>query len=385
MSRSKNIKGMFPGYAAAAAAAVLLSCAFLPAAVYAADEGETGREGQATQEMDAREVAVNEKGTLTVGYVMIGAESDWRLACNRSVQEAFSRENGYSLLINDAQQKPEKQIKAVREFINQEVDYILLNPIVETGWDASLEEAREAGIPVIMFDREADVKEQGAFETWIGSDFYLEGEKACAWLETFLEGTDEKDESAVDREIGVVHIQGTINSSAQIGRTRALDEALERHPEWMLLDRRSGDFTTAKGKEVMVDMISMYGDEIDVVYCENDNEAYGAIDALREAGYTAGTDMENGEVLVISFDATHNGLSMTMEGQIAVNIECAPEYGPLLTQLIQKIEKHEALPFRDYVSESQFSSLEEPAEITVRGKTYPVTVVTEEVIGSRNY
>ena len=327
------------------------------------------------------EVAVNEDGILTVGYVMIGSESDWRMACNKSITEAFSRENGYSLLISDAQQKHEKQVKAVREFINQEVDYILFNPIVESGWDASLEEAKEAGIPVIAFDRAVAERNEEAFTTWLGSDFYLEGQRACAWLEAFLEeaGYDET------KPLGIAHIQGTLSSSAQLGRSQALDEALAAHPNWQLLSRQSGEFTTAKGKEVMVDMLERFGDEIRVVYCENDNEAYGAIEAIREAGCTPGTDLGKGEILIMSFDATHNGLTMTLDGQIAVNTECAPQYGPMLTQLVQKIEKGEELPDRQYVSEAQFSALESPAQISVGDQTYDVTMVTEEVIAGRGY
>ena len=132
-------------------------------------------------------------------------------------------------------------------------------------------------------------------------------------------------------------------------------------------------------------MLSRFGEDIDVVYCENDNEAYGAIDAIREAGREPGTDIAAGEILVMSFDATHNGLAMTMDGQIAVNTECAPQYGPLLTQLIQKIERGEEVPERQYVNEEQFSALEEPAEVSVRGETFPVTMVTEEVIEGRTY
>ena len=354
--------------------------AFLFSGSAGASEEKAQETAQSVQAAMPDEVAVNEKGILTVGYVMIGAESDWRLACNRSVEEAFTRANGYSLLISDAQQKHEKQIKAVREFINQEVDYILLNPIVESGWDASLEEALEAGIPVIAFDREVNVSIENAYKTWLGSDFFLEGEKACAWLEAYL-----AENGLSEEEIGLVHIQGTLNSSAQLGRTRALDEALEKHPNWKLLDRQSGDFTTAKGKEVMVDMIAKYGDQIRIVYCENDNEAYGAIEAIREAGCTPGTDLGNGEILIMSFDATHNGLTMTLGGQIAVNTECAPQYGPLLTQLVQKIEKGEELPDRQYVSEAQFSALESPAQISVGDQTYDVTMVTEEVIAGRGY
>ena len=361
------------GFAGAAAAlSVMLSAALFFHMAAGAESSGSGSE-----------VAVNENGILTVGYVMIGAESDWRLACNKSVEEAFTRANGYSLIVSDAQQKPEKQIKAVREFINQEVDYILLNPIIESGWEASLEEAKEAGIPVITFDREVDVETEDAYIAWLGSDFYLEGEKACAWLEAFLE--ENMPDERKDDGIGIVHLQGTMNSSAQLGRTKALDDALERNASLKLLDRQSGDFTTAKGKEVMVDMLARFGEEIEVVYCENDNEAYGAIDAIREAGRTPGTDLAAGEILVMSFDATHNGLAMTMDGQIAVNTECAPQYGPLLTQLIQKIERGEEVPERQYVNEEQFSAQAEPAEVSVRGETFPVTMVTEEVIDARTY
>lgn len=327
------------------------------------------------------EVAVNEDGILTVGYVMIGSESDWRMACNKSITEAFSRENGYSLLISDAQQKHEKQVKAVREFINQEVDYILFNPIVESGWDASLEEAKEAGIPVIAFDREVDERNEEAFTTWLGSDFYLEGQRACAWLEAFLEeaGYDET------KPLGIAHIQGTLSSSAQLGRSQALDEALAAHPNWQLLSRQSGEFTTAKGKEVMVDMLERFGDEIRVVYCENDNEAYGAIEAIEEYGKTAGTDLAAGDIIVLSFDATRGGLNLTLEGKIAVNTECAPEYGPLLTQLIRQVEDGQVLPRKQYVREQQFSALTSPASVRVRDTDFEVTKVTQELIDGRNY
>lgn len=327
----------------------------------------------------ACEVAVNERGTLTIGYVKIGSESDWRIACNKSVTEAFSLENGYYLLTIDAQQKHEKQIKAVREFINQEVDYILLDPITESGWDVSLEEAREAGIPVIVFDREVNIEDPSLYTAWLGSDFYLEGQRACAWLDEFLNAQN------YDDSLSIVHIQGTPGSTAQLGRTQALDEALASHENWTLLGRDSGEFTTAKGKEVMVDMLKAYGDDINVVYCENDNEAYGAIEAITESGRMAGADIGNGEILVLSFDATKNALRMTLSGQIAVNTECAPEYGPALTQLIQSLEQGEEVPHREYVNENQFSSFEEPAQLTIGDNTYKVTLLSEEFIENRTY
>ena len=353
-----------------------LAAALIGASLPAYASGKT--EGDSWTSLP-NEVAVNDKGTLTVGYVMIGSESDWRIACNRSIQETFTRENGYSLLTSDAQQKAEKQIKAVREFINQEVDYILLDPLVENGWDASLEEAREAGIPVIVFDREVASKEEDDYVAWLGSDFYLEGQRACAYLKEYLERT------GYEGELNIVHIQGTLDSSAQIGRTRALDDALLENKTWTLLDRKEGEFTTAKGKEVMVDMLENYGDKIQVVYCENDNEAYGAISAIEEAGLKAGTSLKDGEILVLSFDSTHGGLSMTKDGEILVNTECAPLYGPLLSQLIGRIENGEEVSHIQYVREEQFSSLAEPGEVTVGEEVYPVTLITDELLEARSY
>ena len=330
-------------------------------------------------ESGGNEVAVNERGTLTIGYAKIGSESDWRLACNRSVEEAFSMENGYYLLTIDGLQKQDKQIKAIREFVNQEVDYILLDPVTETGWDVSLEEAKEAGIPVIIFDREAAVESEDLYTAWLGSDFYLEGQRACAWLDAYLESI------GYDGPLNIVHIQGTLNSSAQLGRTKALDEALAEHKNWNLLDRDSGEFTTAKGKEVMVDLLEKYGGKIQAIYCENDNEAYGAIEAIDEYGLKAGTDIENGEILVLSFDATKNALKMTLSGQIAVNTECAPEYGPVLTQLIQALENGEDVPRKQYVEEAMFSAAAEPEELVIGGRTQKVTMLSEELIDQRSY
>ena len=182
-----------------------------------------------------------------------------------------------------------------------------------------------------------------------------------------------------------MHIQGTLSSSAQLGRTSALDEALERHADWKLLDRQSGEFTTSKGKEVMVDMLERFGDKIQVVYCENDNEAYGAIEAIEESGRSAGCDLSKGEIAVISFDAVRNALEMTLDGKIAVDTECAPEYGPLLTQIIQMMERGEEIPRKQFVREEQFSALSEPSEVEAGGVFYPVRMVSEELIEERSY
>ena len=208
---------------------------------------------------------------ITVGFSQVGAESDWRTANTESMKSTFTEANGYRLIFDDAQQKQENQLKAIRNFIQQEVDYIVLAPVTESGWDAVLKEAKDADIPVIIVDRMVDVSDDSLYTAWVGSNFKLEGQKACAWLKAY------QDAKKIDK-INIVDIQGTIGASAQIGRTEALNEAVKANG-WNLLAQQTGEFTQAKGQEVMESMLKQYKD-INVVYCENDNEAFGAIDAI---------------------------------------------------------------------------------------------------------
>ena len=255
--------------------------------------------------------------TITVGFSQVGAESDWRTANTESMKSTFSEENGYELIFDDAQQKQENQLTAIRNFIQQEVDYILLAPVTETGWDTVLQEAKDADIPVIIVDRMVDVSDDSLYTTWIGTDSLLEGRKAAEWLNAYTaaKGIDAKD-------VNIVDIQGTIGSTAQIGRSKGLEEGVDNYG-WNLLAQQSGEFTQAKGQEVMESMLKQY-DNINVVYCENDNEAFGAIDAIEAAGKTVGSDIANGEIMVMSFDTTNAGLTDTLAGKIACDVECNP-------------------------------------------------------------
>lgn len=251
--------------------------------------------------------------TITVGFSQVGAESDWRTANTESMKSTFSEENGYELIFDDAQQKQENQLTAIRNFIQQEVDYILLAPVTETGWDTVLQEAKDADIPVIIVDRMVDVSDDSLYTTWIGTDSLLEGRKAAEWLNAYTtaKGIDAKD-------VNIVDIQGTIGSTAQIGRSKGLEEGVDNYG-WNLLAQQSGEFTQAKGQEVMESMLKQY-DNINVVYCENDNEAFGAIDAIEAAGKTVGSDIANGEIMVMSFDTTNAGLTDTLAGKIACDV-----------------------------------------------------------------
>ncbi|MCR5691610.1 MAG: ABC transporter substrate-binding protein [Eubacterium sp.] len=314
-------------------------------------------------------------GPITVGFSQVGAESDWRTANTESMKSTFSEANGYKLIFDDAQQKQENQVAAIRNFIQQDVDYIVVAPTTESGWDTVLQEAKDAGIPVIIVDRMVDVKDDSLYTAWVGSNFELEGKKAAAYMKAYAEA------KGIDTP-KIVDIQGTIGASAQIGRTNGLKEAVDANG-WNLLEATSGEFTEAKGQEVMEAMLKKYKDGIDFVYCENDNEAFGAIKAIEAAGYKIGQD--KGQMIVCSFDTTHAGLDSVLEGKITLNTECNPLHGPRVESIIKQLEAGQTPDKTAYVEEEIFAKDDTVKEVEVDGQTYPVTVVTQEVIDGRKY
>lgn len=289
----------------------------------------------------------NSEEYIVVGFAQVGSESDWRTANTESIRTTFTAENGYYLLFEDAQQKQENQLKAVRNFILQEVNYIILDPIVETGWDAVLQEAREAGIPVILADRSAEVADKDLYTCWVGSNFREEGRKAGEWLAKYLNNRGRGEET-----VHIVTLQGTLESTAQLGRTRGFGEVLRRQENWVMLEQRSGEFTQAKGKEVMEYFLQTYG-EIDVVVSENDNMTFGAIEAIKEAGKTCGP---GGDIIVISFDAVSAALESMLEGDINADFECNPLIGPMIDKIIKKLERGETVDKIQYVEEKYFDT-----------------------------
>lgn len=324
-----------------------------------------------------------EEQPIVVGISQTGAESDWRVANSESMKAAFSEENGYRLLFDDARQIHENQVIAVRKFIQQQVDYIILLPLVETGWESVLQEARDAGIPVIVVDRRVDVEDKTLYTAQVGSNFLEQGERAVAWMEDQYEVTVDRKVDAGDEAlyaaqvgsdfleqgeravawmedqydveqgpVGIVHIKGTLGSSAQLGRTAALEAAVERHEGWTLLAQLDGDFTQAKTYEALYDyLLTLPEDQtLNVVYCENDNEAFGAIQALENLGYVCGRDVD-----VISFDATRNGLELCLEGKISLAVECNPLLGPLAEEIVQTLEEGKTPKKIHYIEERIFT------------------------------
>lgn len=300
---------------------------------------------QGTDGSAAMDSSGGSKNLIVVGLSQVGSESDWRLANTRSYRETFTEENGYYLLFEDAQQKQENQVKAVRNFILQEVDYIVLDAIAETGWDAVLSEAKEAGIPVILSDRSVQVEDDGLYTCWIGSDFKAQGRNAAKWLADYLEK-----ENRGGEPVNIVTLEGTLGSTAQIGRTEGFLQVSKKQKNWTMLDQQSGEFVQAKAKEVMEQFLHTYPD-IDVVVCQNDNMAFGAIDAMKEAGRSYG---KAGGIIVISFDATEAALEAVKRGEINVDFECNPLLGPLVDETIKKLQQGQEVEKIQYVEETYY-------------------------------
>jgi simple sugar transport system substrate-binding protein len=297
---------------------------------------------------------------IVVGFSQVGAESEWRVSHTESIKTSLNEENGYELLFDDGRNEAENQILAIRTFIQQNVDYIVFSARVETGWNSILQEAKDAGIPVIVIDRHIEVGDESLYTAYIGSDFYEEGEKAVKWLDDLL-----KKRGRTVEPISIVHIQGTMGSSAQIGRTAALEQAVSQNSNWHIVAQECGDFTRAKSYEVMSEILKTTKD-IDVVYCENDGEAVGVIDAIEEAGLKC--NVEDG-VIVISFDATRLGLEYCLKGKIGLTVECNPLQGPYVDEIIKKLESGEPIERETFIAEAQFDCF----------------TITQEMIDSRGY
>jgi ABC-type sugar transport system, periplasmic component len=277
---------------------------------------------------------------IVMGFSQVGAESGWRTANTKSIQEA-AQQAGIELKFSDAQQKQENQIKAIRSFIQQRVDVIAFSPVVESGWDPVLREAKNAGIPVILTDRAVDSPDTSLYKTFLGSDFVEEGRKAGEWLvEEF------KDESG---PVNIVELQGTTGSAPANDRKAGFAEVIGKDPKFKIIASQTGDFTRAKGKEVMEAFLKAHPD-IDVLYAHNDDMGLGAIEAIEGAGKKPGEDIK-----IITVDAVRDGMQALADGKINFIVECSPLLGPQLMDLAKKIVAGEEVPARVVTEETTFT------------------------------
>lgn len=257
---------------------------------------------------------------IVMGFVQIGGANAWRVANTKSVQDA-AKDAGIELKFVDSQDKLENEIKAVRAFIAQGVDIIAVSPVVETGWGPVLQEAKKAGIPIIIADRKPDVAED-LYATVISSDYVKEGEMAADWLAKKTGG-----------KATVAEIAGTAGSAPANDRHNGFAEEIKKYPNIKVAFSQSGEWNVAKGKETTEAMLkSAVGKSVDVVYAHNDDMALGAIQAIQEAGRKPGT-----EVLVLSVDGTKKAFEAMKDGTLNCAVECNPLEGPLIVSTAKDI------------------------------------------------
>jgi galactofuranose transport system substrate-binding protein len=277
---------------------------------------------------------------IVVGFSQIGAESEWRTANTESVKSA-AKDAGFELKFADAQQKQENQIKAIRSFIAQKVDVISFSPVVETGFETVLREAKAAKIPVILTDRAVNVKDDSLYVTLIGSDFTEEGRKAGRWLLENMKGKT--------GDINIVELQGTVGSAPAIDRKKGFEEIIKADPRFKIIRSQTGDFTRAKGKEVMEAFLKAEGKKINVLFAHNDDMAIGAIQAIEEAGLKPAKD-----ITIVSIDAVKGAFEAMIAGKMNVSVECSPLLGPQLMKAVKDVVAGKTIPKRIVTEETVF-------------------------------
>jgi simple sugar transport system substrate-binding protein len=279
------------------------------------------------------------KKPLKIGFAQTGAESAWRTANSESMKSEAAR-RGIDLKFSDAQGKQENQIRAVRSFITQGVDAIVIAPIVETGWDPVLREAKRAKIPVILTDRTIQTADESLFACFIGSDFYEEGKMAADWLAKQSGGKG-----------NIVELQGTPGSAPANERRRAFADAIKKYPGLKIIDSQSGNFERSKGKEVMEAFLKKHGQAINIVYAHNDDMVLGAAQAIEEAGLKPGKD-----ITLVSIDAIGEAVKAVAAGRINCTVECNPQFGPKVYDTVEKILAGEKVPKKMFNKDELFDA-----------------------------
>lgn len=263
---------------------------------------------------------------LTIAFSQIGQESDWRTANTDDVCSAIEAE-GWTLVYDDAQQKQENQIKALRNFITQGVDYILFTGVVSTGWEEVLTEVNEAEIPLILLDRIPDCADVIDYKVAFGGDFVEEGRRMARWTGEYMKSIGRGEE-----EINVVMLEGTTGSDAQIGRSNGILECLPEYPNLKLVAQQSGNFTRAEGQAVMESFLKSI-DKIDVLLAQNDDMGLGAIDAIKAAGLVPGKD-----IIIVGCDSVKAAFDAIVAGEMNCTVECTPLYSPFVIEAIKNLE-----------------------------------------------
>lgn len=294
-------------------------------------------------------------GKITMGFAQVGAESGWRTANTKNIQES-AKKAGITLKFSDAQQKQENQIKAIRSYIQQKVDVIAFSPVVETGWDTVLLEAKRAHIPVILTDRAVDSKDTSLYKTFLGSDFVVEGQKAGQWVVDNAKDADTDHDGKID----VVQLEGTTGAAPAIDRGKGFADATKANPAIKVVASQTGDFTRDGGKKVMETFLKTQK-HIDVLFAQNDDMGLGALEAIEAAGLKPGQDIK-----IITVDAVHDGMQALADGKFNYIVECSPLLGPQLMDLAKKVVAGEKVEPRILTKETTFDQEQAKAALPTR-------------------
>jgi len=289
--------------------------------------------------------------TITLGFSQTGSESGWRTANTKSINEAAVAA-GINLKFNDAQGKEENQIAHIRSFIQQKVDVISFSPLKVTGWDTVLKEAKDAKIPVILTDRSVDVADTSLYVCFIGSDFIDEGKRAAAMMKKIM--------ASATGTVNIAQLEGSTGSAPAIERTKGFGEAIAGDAKYKIVATQTGEFTRAKGKEVMEAFLKAHP-EINFLFAQNDDMGLGAIQAIEAAGKKPGTDIK-----IVAIDAIKDGFTAMAAGKINGLVECNPLLGPQLMEVVKKVKAGQPVERRIVTIEKDFTQDQAAAELPNR-------------------
>ncbi|TFC05652.1 ABC transporter substrate-binding protein [Cryobacterium adonitolivorans] len=287
---------------------------------------------------------------LIVGFSQVGAESGWRAANTKDIQAAFE-DAGIELKFSDAQQKQENQIKAIRSYIQQGVDVIAFSPVVESGWDTVLKEAKDADIPVVLTDRSVDSADTSLYVSFLGSDFVEEGKKAGNWA---------TEEFADADAVKIIQLEGTTGSAPAIDRAEGFADVIGSDPKFEIVASQTGDFTRSGGKQVTEALLKSNPD-VDLIYAHNDDMGLGAIEAIEAAGLKPGVDIK-----ILTIDAVKDGMQALADGKINFIVECSPLLGKQLVDIVNKVVAGEEVETRIVTEETTFTQEEAIAALPDR-------------------
>ncbi len=309
---------------------------------------------ESLRKMDA--ATIDDGRTLKVGYSQVGSESNWRIANTRSIEDAAKKFN-IDLHIENADQSQEKQFEAIRTFIAEKVDVIVVSPVVETGWDEVLREAKAAGIPVIMSDRNVTVEntEENLTTTYLGADFIEEGRRAMRWVRDNVKKDGDKQ--------SIMEIMGNEGASPTVERSKGFREILSETPGYYISYSEYGDFTYEGGREVVRKYLESNEWDIDIIFSHNDDMALGAIAELKAHGIKPDEDVK-----IISVDATREAFESMIRKELSCAVECNPIFGDQLMKAVRDLCCGKQMPFRIITDEKIYD--QDMAEDYINKRAY---------------